>query len=69
MPDILASVEFGEDNGIKCDCGAATFLVDDQGSGLKAYECEKGCGTFQVQFDSPIDEDDPEDFDGIDYLP
>jgi len=62
MPDVLADGRFGEDHGIKCpDCGSKTFLVDDQGEGLLAYECEnEGCDrTFLVQYDG-YDDDETE---------
>lgn len=48
--------DFGRDDGINCECGGKTFLVDDQGYGLRAYECEKCGNTFQVQFE--WDDDD-----------
>jgi hypothetical protein len=58
MPDILASGEFGRDDGVLCECGGKTFLIDDQGGGLLAYECEDCGETFQVQYDSDDDEEE-----------
>lgn len=57
MPDILANGDFGRDDGVKCDCGGKTFLVDDQGGGYCSYECESCGQSFGVQYDT---DDDPE---------
>ena len=54
----MIDFDFGRDDGIKCECGGKTFLVDDQGYGLKAYECEVCERTFQVQFDWDHEEPD-----------
>lgn len=66
MPDILATGDWGRDDGILCDdCGGKTYLVDDQGGGLCGYTCEnEACGaTFQVQYDRDEDYyDDDLDF-------
>jgi hypothetical protein len=40
MPDIMATGQWGRDDGIKCDCGGKAYLVDDQGLGLCDYVCE-----------------------------
>lgn len=49
--------EFGRDDGIVCDeivngtrCGAATWVMDDDGRGYVSYECEKG-HFFAVQYE------------------
>ena len=57
MPDVLADGRFGEDHDVKCpECGAKTYLTDDQGGGLMGYNCEN-CGTaLQVQYE--FDDDD-----------
>ena len=60
MVDIIANGTFGRDDGIKCECGCKTFLVDDQGAGLCAYECEECGETFQVQFEYDGDDGDPD---------
>jgi hypothetical protein len=78
MVDILANGDFGKDDGIICnlevvvnsplgkqtrECGGKTFLVDDQGYGLKSYECEACGGSVQVQFDGyDEEEDEPDDY-------
>lgn len=72
MPDILGDGAFGRDDGVICECGGKTYLVNDQGQGLCAYECETCGETFQVQYDSDDgDEYEPEfsysDFDYGDY--
>lgn len=55
---------FGRDDGLICDCGAPTFLVDDQGGGLCSYECEACGDVFGVQYDSVDDgPDDPSEYD------
>lgn len=51
MPDIIASGDWGRDDGIKCKCGGKTYLVDDQGYGLCGYECESCGDNFQVQYE------------------
>lgn len=43
--------DFGRDDGIKCQCGGKTFLVFDQGHGLRSYDCEKCGETVTAQFD------------------
>lgn len=67
MVDILADGTFGRDDGIKCTCGSTTFLVDDQGGGLRAYECnddnDTGCDEItQVQFDCADDDIDEDEY-------
>jgi DNA-directed RNA polymerase subunit RPC12/RpoP len=63
MPDVLADGRFGEDHGIKCDeCGSASFLIDDQGGGYMAYQCEKCDRSFSVQYD--FDDEDGYEPDG-----
>ena len=67
--DILGNGEFGRDDGIKCSrpgCGGTTFLTDDQGGGLRSYQCETCGGQEQVQFEYDHDDEDGED-DSIDY--
>lgn len=67
MVDILANGEHGRDDGVKCDkCGSSTFLVDNQGGGLLAYDCNDdkgiGCdGTIQVQYESGDEDEEPPD--------
>ena len=67
MVDILGNGEFGRDDGVKCHaCGSKTFLVDDQGDGLRAYECNDdtnvGCEELtQVQFECAGEDDEPPD--------
>jgi hypothetical protein len=59
MPDILANGEFGRDDGIKCVCGAKTFLTLDQGDGLLSYDCEnQDCDEItMVQFEADSDDE------------
>lgn len=54
--------DIGRDDGIKCKCGGSTFLVDDQGGGLRSYQCDVCGQSFQVQFetDEPTPDYDPE---------
>jgi hypothetical protein len=76
MVDIIGNGEFGRDDGIICnlevvvnspfgkqkrECGGKTFLVDDQGGGLKGYECEACGGSFQVEFESCDEEDESDE--------
>ena len=42
---------FGRDDGIRCECGGKTYLVDDQGHGLISYQCERCEEPVQVQYD------------------
>ena len=53
---------FGRDDGIRCECGGKTYLVDDQGHGLISYQCERCEEPIQVQYDCACcaegDEDD-----------
>lgn len=70
MPDILGNGQWGRDDGIICECGSKTYLVDDQGCGLKAYQCENSdCEWseygFQVQYES--DDYDETDYDDPDW--
>ncbi len=58
----MTDTDFGRDDGIKCKCGGKTFLVDDQGGGLMAYECEDCGEAFQVQFDWDEGEEADEDY-------
>jgi len=66
MPDIIANGDWGKDDGIVCECGSKTYLVDDQGGGLKAYNCENpDCEFseygFQVQFENDDFDEEWED--------
>jgi hypothetical protein len=62
MPDVLADGRYGRDEGVKCHkCGGTTYLVDDQGRGLKSYQCDHCDESTMVQFE--YDEPD-EDSDG-----
>ena len=54
----------GRDDGILCDCGGTTFLVDDQGHGLIAYQCDVCENTVQVQYDW---DDEAEDFEAYPF--
>jgi hypothetical protein len=51
MTDILANGEFGRDDGTKCHkCGGDTFLTNDQGGGLRAYDCsDPKCGEVTIR--------------------
>lgn len=55
---------FGRDDGIKCVCGASTFLIDDQGGGLRSYLCDNPeCDDVTtVQFEQSKDDYDEETF-------
>lgn len=62
MVDILADGTFGRDDGIKCHaCGGKTFLTNDQGRGLRSYDCESCDEVTQVQFDSVDEEEEYSD--------
>lgn len=52
--------DFGRDDGIICECGAKTYLVYDQGGGLRSYECDNpDCDkSTMVQFESSYEEDE-----------
>ena len=66
MPDVIADGRFGEDHGWTCpECGAATYLTDDQGYGLMGYNCEQCDRAFQVQY--KWDEETPDE--EYDWLP
>lgn len=63
MPNVIEDGRHGDDHGIECpDCGGKTFLCDDQGGGLMAYQCEDCEWTGQVQYEWS-DPDEEEDFD------
>ena len=58
---VIDDRDSGRDDGIKCKCGASTFLVDDQGGGLRSYECENpNCSeSTMVQFEWDEPEEGP----------
>lgn len=58
----ISNGDFGRDDGIRCHaCGGKTFLTDDQGRGLRGYNCENCDEITQVQFEWDDPEDDPYD--------
>lgn len=71
MPDVLGNGEYGRDDGIFCDvCGGKTYLTDDQGYGLKGYDCEDCGESIQVQYDYDEQEEDEYcyDYDYTDFI-
>ena len=68
MPDVIEDGRYGRNEGIKCHkCSGKTYLTDDQGRGLKTYECES-CGEHtmvQFEYDDPAEQ---EEGDASDYL-
>ena len=61
-PDMWDDTHFGRDDGIRCDCGGTTYLVDDQGFGLITYQCETCEESFQVQYDWDDESGEPDDY-------
>jgi transcription elongation factor Elf1 len=63
MPDVLADGTFGRDDGWTCpECGAKTYLTDNQGYGLCGYNCENCDAAFQVQYEVDDSEEDDSDY-------